>query len=284
MRPPGAAMIHPVTRSSTTSSDSNLLAPSAGAVWSAEQLSGNPHAAPDKAIRVQRMFAAIARRYDLNNRLHSLGRDQVWRRRAVELCSVTPTDDVLDVACGTGDLTEAFAAARPRSVIGLDFTPQMLEIARDKSSRLRPAGAIAESPVPKYVQGDAMNLPFADWSFDIVSIAFGIRNVAEPVKALREFRRVLRPGGRLAVLEFSQPRSAMLRWLNAVYTTRIMPITATLIARDRSGAYRYLPQSVAKFHTAGEFAELVRQCGFARCESHPFTFGVCTAHIALVDA
>ena len=96
-------------------------------------LQADPHAVPDKAVRVQRMFAAISRSYDLNNRLHSLGRDQAWRRRAVKLCNLKPGDRVLDVACGTGDLTEAFAAANPASVTGLDFTGEMLEIARTKA-------------------------------------------------------------------------------------------------------------------------------------------------------
>lgn len=227
-------------------------------------------------MRVRTMFAAIAPRYDLNNRLHSLGRDQAWRRRAVRLCRVRSTEDVLDVACGTGDLTEAFAAAGPRSVTGLDFTPQMLDIAQWKSrlrSRLR-------ATAPNYIQGDAMNLPFEDSSFDIVSIAFGIRNVDDPKQALLEFRRVLRPHGRLMVLEFTQPRNPIIRWLNEMYTARIMPVSATLIAGDRSGAYRYLPRSVATFFTAGEFASLLTASGFPSVSVHPMTWGICTAYLA----
>src|SRR5262245_16961293 len=110
-------------------------APESRQVWGPSELSRDPHQAADKAQRVQSMFAAIARRYDLNNRVHSFWRDQAWRRRAVKLCRVGPTDDVLDVACGTGDLTQAFADAhpRPRSVTGLDFTVQMLDVACDKA-------------------------------------------------------------------------------------------------------------------------------------------------------
>jgi len=246
--------------------------------WSTLDLQANPHAAPDKAIRVQRMFAAISRSYDLNNRLHSLGRDQAWRRKAVRLCNVKPGDRVLDVACGTGDLTEAFAAANPASVTGLDFTGEMLEIARSKSSRSRRSTAVA----PNYVQGDATNLLFADGSFDVISIAFGIRNVGDPMKALREFRRVLVPGGggRLMVLEFSQPGNPVMRWFNHLYSARIMPITATLISRDRSGAYRYLPQSVAKFPSGEAFAAMLRDAGFANVALTPMTFGICTAYLA----
>ncbi|MCA9311559.1 MAG: class I SAM-dependent methyltransferase, partial [Phycisphaerales bacterium] len=126
------------------------------------------------------MFGAIARSYDLNNRLHSFGRDQAWRRAAVRMAGVTPTDDVLDCACGTGDLTRSFADAGARSVTGLDFTPEMLEIARRR--RLRSPHQTGDTI--RYVEGDAQRLPFEDASFDIVSIAFGIRNVTEPDRAL----------------------------------------------------------------------------------------------------
>lgn len=261
------------------------VSPSAPQIaWSEADLRANPHEAPDKPQRVRKMFASIARQYDLNNRVHSLGRDQAWRRKAVSLCEVRPSDDVLDVACGTGDLTIAFAQKRPRSVTGIDFTAEMLEIARTKTAKIpnpNRRSAAAESRI-EYRHGDAMNLAFPDASFDIVSIAFGIRNVADPARALREFRRVLRPGGRLMVLEFSQPRRRVLRWLNDLYCGRIMPLTATLIARDRSGAYRYLPKSVATFPTSEEFTRLLESCGFTSVSAHPMTFGICTAYLAHV--
>lgn len=225
------------------------------------------------------MFAAIAQRYDLNNRLHSFGRDQMWRRRAVAMANVGPDDHVLDVACGTGDLTEAFARARPAAVTGLDFTAEMLAIAREKASRhARKAGV----PKPEYVEGDAMALPFGDASFDIVSIAFGIRNVAEPECALGEFRRVLRPGGRLIVLEFSTPQNRVLRALNGFYTCRLMPITATLLAGKggRSGAYRYLPASVTTFQDSAELVGSIARAGFKDVSVHPMTFGVCAIYRA----
>ncbi len=257
---------------------------SSATAWAATDLRNNPHAAPDKAERVHRMFAAIARRYDLNNRLHSFGRDQAWRRIAVELCGIQPTDEVLDCACGTGDLTMAFARANPRSVTGLDFTSEMLDIARQKAHSVADsAGGLNAPPcllIPEYVQGDAMNLPFADGSFDVVSIAWGIRNVADPSKALREFRRVLRSGGRLCVLEFSEPRNRLIRSLNRLYTGRIMPVTATIIAQDRSGAYRYLPRSVENFPNPETFASLIEAAGFPRPTLHALTFGVCTIYLA----
>ena len=260
-----------------TRSDAPSSIPSA---WTATELQSNPHEAPDKADRVRRMFAAIAGRYDLNNRLHSFGRDQAWRRKAVALCEIQPSDDVLDVACGTGDLTTAFAAEAPHTVTGLDFTREMLEVARGKIASASGSAGGSKLVVPSYVQGDAMNLPFADASFDVVSIAWGIRNVSDPAKALREFRRVLRPRGRLCILEFSEPRNRLVRAVNRVYCGRIMPWTATLIARDRSGAYRYLPRSVADFPSPLAFAGMIEQAGFPSPTLHPLTFGVCTIYLA----
>ena len=246
--------------------------------WSQAELDANPHAHADKPAKVRGMFAAIARSYDLNNRLHSRWRDQAWRRFAVRASGVRATDDVLDVACGTGDLTEAFARAGARRVIGADFTPQMLDIARAKRSRL-------PAPVRErldYQEGDAQRLPFPDAAFDIVSIAFGIRNVQDPPRALAEFRRVLRPGGRLVVLEFDRPRSAPVRWFNTFYGARVMPLTATLISRDRSGAYRYLPRSVGTFMTSHEMLAALRRAGFVECSATPLTLGICACSRGVV--
>ncbi|MHC4414360.1 MAG: bifunctional demethylmenaquinone methyltransferase/2-methoxy-6-polyprenyl-1,4-benzoquinol methylase UbiE [Planctomycetota bacterium] len=244
-------------------------------VWSASELDVDPHGVADKAKRVRRMFAAIAPRYDLNNRIHSFGRDQAWRRRAVLLCRPLATDRVLDAACGTGDLAEAFAAAGAATVCGVDFTPEMLEIARRKAGSRRRTGTAQ----PTYLEADVMNLPFADESFDIVSIAFGLRNVSQPRRALEEFRRLLRPGGCVVVLEFSQPTNRLLRVLNGVYCDQIMPLTATLLSGDRSGAYRYLPRSVATFADRQELAAMMRDAGLVSITPHPMTFGVCVAYV-----
>ncbi|MCP3904740.1 MAG: bifunctional demethylmenaquinone methyltransferase/2-methoxy-6-polyprenyl-1,4-benzoquinol methylase UbiE [Planctomycetes bacterium] len=223
------------------------------------------------------MFSGIASSYDLNNRLHSLGRDQAWRRAAVRLAEVRPADRVLDVACGTGDLTEAFASAGPAEVVGLDFAEPMLEIARGKTSRReRPDGV----PTPRYVGGDATALPFEDDAFDIVSIAFGIRNVTDPAQAVREFRRVTSPGGRLVVLEFSQPRNPILRGLSRFYTNRVMPLTATWLARDRTGAYRYLPKSVDTFLSREAMTGMMEAAGYGEVRQKAMSCGVCVAYVA----
>ncbi len=247
-------------------------------VWTAEALGRDPHADAEKARKVQAMFAAIARSYDLNNRLHSFFQDQQWRRAAVRAAGIDASTRVLDVACGTGDLSEAFADAGAAAVTGLDFTPQMLDVARHKAAHGGPRAA--RRAQVSYVQGDAMALPFADASFDVVSIAFGIRNVAQPGRAIAEFFRVLAPGGRLVVLEFADPTNPVVRWASDLYTKRIMPLTATLVARDRSGAYRYLPRSVSTFAQPAEFRAMLGRAGFAACTSSPRTMGVCVIHRA----
>jgi len=253
----------------------------ASPAWSEGDLAKNPHVNAEKAVRVQQMFAAIARSYDLNNRLHSFGRDQAWRKEAVRAAKVKPTDTVLDAACGTGDLSQAFAKAGAQRVIGLDYTPEMLDLARVKQQR----GASQKKEWAdriEYIQGDAMDLPVEDASVDIVSIAFGIRNVTDPKRAAAEFRRVLRPGGRLVILEFAQPTVAPVRWVNTLYTAHIMPRTATLISGDTSGAYRYLPRSVETFLEPAQMRRMLSDAGFASVEARPMTFGVCVRYLATV--
>jgi demethylmenaquinone methyltransferase/2-methoxy-6-polyprenyl-1,4-benzoquinol methylase len=222
------------------------------------------------------MFAAIARSYDLNNRLHSLGRDQAWRRFAVRAAGVRPGEVVLDVACGTGDLTEAFAAGEAGAVTGGDFTAGMLEVAREKLARLPERVRKKIS----YVEADATALQFGDGSFDVVSIAFGIRNVTEPKLAIAEFFRVLRPGGRLVILEFERPRFAPFRWFNDFYCGWIMPRTATWISRDKSGAYKYLPMSVATFLKREEMVGALGEAGFEVMRVKSLTLGICACYVA----
>lgn len=257
--------------------------------WTPDELRDNPHARADKAAKVRDMFTAIAKSYDLNNRLHSFGQDQRWRRTAVKLAELKQTDRVLDVACGTGDLALAMeeglfsnddsAGGWPpatHQVVGLDFTYAMLPPAQVKNR----AAANGKTSVA-WINGDALALPFADRTFDVVSIAFGLRNVADPAAAVREFRRVLRPGGRLVILEFSEPGNPLVRFGSRLYTERIMPLTATWIARDRSGAYKYLPRSVATFLDRQGVWALVQDAGLkARCVKS-VNFGVATIYVSI---
>ncbi|MGC4032297.1 MAG: class I SAM-dependent methyltransferase [Tepidisphaeraceae bacterium] len=275
--------------------------------WSDDLLS-NPHAVADKRSRVREMFAAIAPSYDLNNRLHSFGRDQAWRRAAVKLADLKPTDAVVDVACGTGDLTVAFAnevhrLARlerqttkrdswtdplPVPVLGIDFTYEMLPSNGQKTPSWHFGVYKDEHGQPilgdvwlqgtRYLNGDAQQLPLPDACCDVVSIAFGIRNVQNVDAALREFYRVLRPGGRVIVLEFSEPTNPVLRALNRFYCGRVMPVTATLISRDKSGAYKYLPKSVETFMTRQQMTDHLTAAGFGDITLKPMTFGVCVAY------
>ncbi|MCE2881690.1 MAG: bifunctional demethylmenaquinone methyltransferase/2-methoxy-6-polyprenyl-1,4-benzoquinol methylase UbiE [Planctomycetaceae bacterium] len=247
------------------------------AVWEAQELATDPHQRGDKPQKVQAMFSAIAGAYDLNNRLHSFGLDERWRKAAVRAARVRAGDDIVDIACGTGDLTEQFAGTPARSVLGLDFTPAMLDIARVKSARRKHPNA-----VPRYEHGDATALALPDASADVVSIAFGLRNVGAPERALAEFRRVLRPGGRLVVLEFDEPTNPVIRTMNRLYTHRIMPWTASLIARDRSGAYRYLPRSVETFLDRQRLREAMLAADFSSVEQIPLTFGTCVVSVATV--
>jgi len=245
--------------------------------WDTPELD-SVHDNAQKHDKVRAMFSAIARSYDLNNRVHSLWQDEMWRRRAVKLARVQPGERVLDVACGTGDLTQAFAKrSRASEVIGVDFTPAMLDIAAEKQTKLHEG---VRTRI-EYQQGDAQNLAFDDDSFDVLSIAFGIRNVQDPQKALAEFARVLRPGGRVVVLEFGVPSLAPMRWFNNFYCGTIMPRTATWISGDRSGAYKYLPKSVATFYTREEMESKLTQAGFGSVRSVSMSMGICNCTVAV---
>jgi demethylmenaquinone methyltransferase / 2-methoxy-6-polyprenyl-1,4-benzoquinol methylase len=244
-------------------------------VWD-KSLLVNPHAVADKRTRVQQMFAAIAPSYDLNNRLHSLWMDQSWRRKAVKLAEVKPTDTVVDVACGTGDLTLKFARKLQSlggggRTVGIDFTYEMLPIAVAKTS------SVGRSR-PMFINGDALSLPLPDAAADVVSIAFGIRNVSDPGAAIGEFFRVLRPRGRLIILEFSLPTNVILRGLYNLYFRQVLPRTATLISGDKSGAYRYLPQSVNTFIDRAAMSGLMTGAGFRDVTQRAMTFGICVCY------
>ena len=249
-------------------------------------LLGDPHAAPDKADRVRRMFNGIAPRYELVNRLFSAGRDAYWRRQAVELASVGPSDMVLDVACGTGDFARVFAAAGAREIVGCDFAHEMLMHAmrHDDAAVLRGSAGAASimrsAPRLRWCEADALRLPFRAGAFSIVSCAFGARNFENLDAGLAEMFRVLRPGGRAVILEFTRPKGRLARSVYEFYAHRVMPLAATLIARDTSGAYRYLPRSVVSFLDERQMCAKLRQAGFADATATPLTLGIVSVYVA----
>jgi demethylmenaquinone methyltransferase/2-methoxy-6-polyprenyl-1,4-benzoquinol methylase len=193
------------------------------------------------------MFDRIAPVYDAMNRVMTVGLDLRWRRLAAAAV-VRPGDRVLDAACGTGDLALAALEAGAREVVGLDFSPRMLERARRKSSAI------------EWVHGDLLALPFPDGSFDAATVGFGVRNVADLEHGLRELRRVLRPGGRLAVLEITQPRG-LLRPFFTLWFEQLVPLLGRMLPGGR--AYVYLPASVRRFPVSEELAALLARSGFA---------------------
>ena len=235
-----------------------------------------PAPAVDKSgSRVRGMFAEIAPRYDLVNRLLSGGIDVWWRHVTVRRAPPPAAGGaILDLCTGTGDLALAYrAAAAPGvRVVGADFCRPMLDRAAEKSARSQAA--------VEWVEADAMDLPFPAAAFDLVTVAFGLRNIADTARGLAEMARVCRPGGRLAILEFSLPRSAVIRASYLWYFRNVLPFLGNTVARNRSDAYTYLNQSVEAFPSGEALAALVRAAGFGRVEMVPLSCGIATLSVA----
>jgi demethylmenaquinone methyltransferase/2-methoxy-6-polyprenyl-1,4-benzoquinol methylase len=224
--------------------------------------------------RIAAMFDAIAPRYDLLNHLLSAGLDRRWRQRAIEALALPPETRIVDLCTGTGDLAIAATDLIARvSVVGVDFSAEMLRFGLAKMRELRLADAV------RLIRGDAVRLPLASASCDAATIGFGIRNVADPQRALAELARVLRPGGRLAILEFGQPRIPGIRTLYSWYFRYLLPFVGRRVSKHRS-AYSYLPASVGHFPPPDEFSRIVAATGFSQARAVPLTLGIVYLYVA----
>ena len=216
------------------------------------------------------MFDAIAWRYDALNHILSGGLDRRWRRRAVAALSLTGRERVLDVCCGTGDLAieaATSAAGHAREIVALDFAGEMLRFAQPKLRRLSLGHCV------RLLRGDATRLPLPDESVDATMIGFGIRNVVDHAAACREIQRVLRPGGRLMILEFGMPRLPGIRAAYRAYFRYLLPRVGGLVSKH-GDAYSYLPASVEAFPAPPEFVTLLEQCGFTGVQHRNMSFGI----------
>lgn len=226
--------------------------------------------------RISGMFDRIAHRYDRLNRILSAGLDQRWRARAIRELALTGREDVLDMCTGTADLAimaVTTRAGQARDVTGVDFSGEMLRLGLGK---VRTAGL--ESRV-HLVRGDATRVPTPDARFDAAMVAFGIRNVSEPERAIQEFARVLRPGGQLAVLEFGFPKIPGIRAAYRWYFKYLLPVVGRMFSKHNE-AYSYLPASVETFPTPEAFAEMLKRHGFATVRTVPLTFGIVYLYVA----
>ena len=241
--------------------------------------------------RIQKMFGEISGRYDFLNHFLSGGVDYYWRWRTVRKVRPQGDSPILDVCTGTGDLALAYwkKAGGTTAVVGTDFTPEMLDIARVKSAKLGipteagsskgdTATAVVKAPLT-FQQADTMELPLESDVYQIVSVAFGLRNVSDTVDGLKEMTRVCKPGGQVAVLEFSMPRNRLFGAVYRWYFRNILPRIGQLLARNSEAAYKYLPQSVSEFPQDEELAGLMREAGLTDITWTPLTFGIATLYV-----
>lgn len=230
--------------------------------------------------RVQKMFAEIAPKYDLMNHLLSANVDRWWRSKTISKLSPGPSDKLLDVCTGTGDLAIGFwkymkskaASGENPSVMATDFCKPMLDIGIEKGKKQKCTGL-------HFQEADSMNLPFEANQFDLVTVAFGLRNVAKTEVGLSEMSRVCRPGGRVAILEFTMPRLWPLSSLYKFYFLSVLPKVGQWFSKNDSSAYNYLPESVNEFPQYEQLSEMMQDAGMKDVTFHPMTFGLATLYI-----
>jgi demethylmenaquinone methyltransferase/2-methoxy-6-polyprenyl-1,4-benzoquinol methylase len=231
--------------------------------------------APDKApAKIAGMFDAIAGRYDLLNTVLSGGLDRYWRRRAIASLQLTGRERLLDVCTGTADVAIGAARRGAARVVGVDFSEAMLTHGLGKVTRSRLGSSI------QLVRGDAMHLPVASESVHAATIAFGIRNVLKPEDACRELLRVLRPGGRIAILEFGTPGSRVFGPVYRWYSRNILPRIGRAVSRH-DAAYTYLPESIGAFAYGDDFARILNLTGFSQVDARPLMFGAVYLYVAV---
>lgn len=226
--------------------------------------------------RVQKMFGEIAPNYDRMNHLLSMNVDRLWRRTTVRTLNPNRVDPILDCCTGTGDLAFAFERATGSSVpiTAADFCEEMLQIGRQKIAK-------QQSTQVTFVHADTQQLPFPDDRFQIVSTAFGLRNVSDTDLGLREMTRVCQPGGQVAVLEFSTPRQQPIRAMYSWYFKNVLPRIGQALARNQSSAYNYLPDSVGDFPAYEALTQRMLSAGLSSARFKPLTFGIATLYVGV---
>jgi len=227
--------------------------------------------AGSKKQQVAEMFDNISERYDLLNHLLSLSIDKGWRRKVVKMASEDEPKLILDVATGTADLAIALAKAHPDKIMGIDISAGMLSVGRNKVAKKKLSSLITLE------QADSEDLPFGDATFDAITVAFGVRNFENLEKGLSEMLRVLKPGGRLLVLEFSQPQSFPFKQIYNFYFKFVLPTIGKLVSKD-SRAYTYLPESVQAFPYGDAFSNIMAKVGYQNGRRIPVTFGIATIY------
>lgn len=227
-----------------------------------------------KREQVEQMFDSIAPKYDFLNRFLSMGIDQIWRKKAISSLKEVNPKQILDVATGTADLAIAALKLNPDHVTGIDISNQMLQVGRDKINNKALHSKITLQ------QADSANLPFEDNKFDAITVAFGVRNFEFLQQGINQMYRVTRKGGKLAVLEFSKPKSFPFKQLYNFYFKYILPGWGGLISKSKT-AYTYLPESVAHFPEGENFAAYLKNAGYNNINIQPLTFGICTLYTAI---
>ena len=224
-----------------------------------------------KSEKVASMFDSIASRYDLLNRVLSVGIDKRWRKMVIDQLVAIHPKQLLDIATGTGDLALEAVRLNPRKIVGLDISEGMLAIGRQKIKQKHLDTLISLE------KGDSTNIPFSDNSFDAVTVAFGVRNFDDLEKGLREMLRVTKPGGKVVILEFSMPEKFPIKQLYSFYSRKIMPVIGQLLSRQRA-AYEYLPDSVRQFPYGNAFIKIMHDCGYEDTNDTSLTFGIASIY------